>query len=110
MIFKLGRFARHLRKFHENRDSYAVTPGIQASVHEDGVVLLHIPSGRVFQSNRTGAKIWQDLTGGLQPGAIAADISHHYGVPQDVAARDTASFLIALEQHGFVARTAKSQS
>jgi len=108
-MFKLQRFGRHIRKFPENPGSYAVTPGIQASVHENGVVLLHIPTGRLFQSNRTGAKIWQGLTSGLQPDVIAADISHHYGVPQDVAVRDTASFLTALEQHGFVARAASSQ-
>jgi|SRR5579864_1984220 len=109
-MFKLGRFNRDLRDFSHSRDSFAVTPDIQASVHEDGIVLLHIPTGRVFQSNRIGARIWQALSGGLQPDVIATEISRDYGVPQDLAARDTASFLNALEHHGFVTRTGRSRS
>jgi hypothetical protein len=109
-MLKLGRFNRDLREFSNSRDSFTITPDIQASVHEDGIVLLHIPTGRVFQSNRTGARIWQALSGGLQPDAIATEISGDYGVPQDLAARDTDSFLTALEQHGFVTRTGNARS
>lgn len=109
-MFKLGRLAYQLRKSPENRNALAVTPGVQASLHENGMVLLHIPTGRVFQSNRTGARIWQGLSVGLQPSAIVTEISQHYGVPQDLVARDTASFLTALEQQGFVTRSGNSKS
>ena len=109
-MFKLGSSGRHARESLENRHAFTVTPGVQASVHQDGIVLLHIPTGKVFQSNRTGARIWQGLTSGLQPGAIAAEIGQHYGMPPDLVARDTASFLTALEQHGFVTRAENSKS
>ncbi|HYL73916.1 MAG TPA: PqqD family protein [Bryobacteraceae bacterium] len=109
-MFKLGRFARQIGEISETRDSFTVASGVQASVHDDGVVLLHIPTGKVFQANHTGARIWQHLSSGMQPGVIATEISRHYGVPQDLATRDIASFLTALEQHGFVTRTGRFQS
>ncbi len=109
-MFKLERFHRGIRDSSHGGDTLTVTPGIQASVHHDGIVLLHIPTGKVFQSNRTGARIWHGLSGGLQPDIIATEISRDYGVPQELAARDTATFLTALEHHGFVTRTGHSRS
>jgi hypothetical protein len=114
-MLKLGWLGRQPREsseqeLPENVHALAVTPGVRASVHENGILLLHIPTGRVFQSNRTGAKIWQGLSNGLQPDAISTEISRDYCVPQDLVAQHTASFLIALEEHGFVTRTGDAKS
>lgn len=84
-----------------------LTPEVRASAHKDGLVLLHIPSGRVFLCNRTGARVWQGLSQGLNLDAIADEISREYGVPRDVVEQHTASFVTDLEQHGFVTRMAE---
>ena len=80
---------------------------VRASAHKDGLVLLHIPSGRVFLCNRTGARVWQGLSRGLNLDAIADDISREYGVARDLVEQHTASFIIDLEQHGFITRLAE---
>ena len=89
------------------RDSrqLAIAPEVRASAHLDGLVLLHIPSGRVFLCNRTGARIWKELSNGLDSDAIVDEISREYGVARDMAERHTTSFLTDLEQHGFVTRS-----
>jgi hypothetical protein len=82
-----------------------VTPGVHASAHDDGIVFLHIATGRVFQSNRIGAAIWRGVSQGRTSDSIAAEIGAEYAVPTDDVARHTASFLAELEQQGFVTRT-----
>ena len=84
----------------------AIVPEVRASTHLDGLVLLHIPSGRVFLCNRTGARIWKGLSRGLNSDAIAEEISREYGVALDQVVRHTTMFLTNLEQHGFVKRLA----
>jgi hypothetical protein len=85
----------------------AIASEVRASAHLDGLVLLHIPSGRVFLCNRTGARIWKGLSNGLNSDAIAEQISRDYGVPRYLVEQHTASFLTDLEQHGFVTRLAE---
>jgi len=83
-----------------------VAAEVRASAHKDGLVLLHIPSGRVFLCNRTGARVWQGLARGLNVDAIADEISREYGVTRDLVQQHTSSFVTDLEQHGFVSRWA----
>ena len=84
-----------------------LTPEVRASAHKDGLVLLHIPSGRVFLCNRTGARVWQGLSHGLNLDAIADQISCEYGVARELVEQHAASFVTDLEQHGFVTRMAE---
>lgn len=88
----------------ESRGRMAPAAEVQASTHGDGLVLLHIPSGRIFQSNRTGAKIWKALTDGLDLEAISQRISREYHLPAELARRDACRFVEQLEKQGFVTR------
>jgi len=74
------------------------------SVHEDGLVILHVLSGRVFTSNQTGARIWQYLEQKLPLETVAAEISREYGVDRETAQEDTARFLAELEWNGLAER------
>ncbi|MGH2437544.1 MAG: PqqD family protein, partial [bacterium] len=51
---------------------------VTASIHGDGVVLLHTIDGRLFTSNQVGARVWCCLERGLSVEAIAAEISDEY--------------------------------
>lgn len=79
---------------------------VRASAHDDGLVLLHIPSGRVYRSNRTGSRIWQGLASGLDPASISREMSRDYGVPEALVRTHTSLFVDELERRGFVTRRA----
>ncbi len=78
--------------------------GAAASIHDDGLVVLHIPSGRIFTSNQTGARIWESLKQELPLEAIAAEISLDYGIDRATARNDAARFLADLERNGLAER------
>lgn len=42
---------------------FTTKPDVVSSVHENGIVLLNVCSGRLFASNNTGARIWSGLEG-----------------------------------------------
>lgn len=88
----------------EPRGRIAPVAEVRVSAHGEGLVLLHIPSGRIFQSNRTGAKIWQALADGLDLDAISERISREYELPTELARRDASRFVEQLEKQGFVTR------
>jgi len=84
-----------------------LNPGAAASIHDDGLVVLHVTSGQLFTSNQTGARIWQCLEQQLPLDAIAARISRDYGIDQATAREDVARFLAELERNGLTERGAK---
>ncbi len=75
---------------------------VKASVHEDGLVLLHAGRGRVFSANRVGAHIWRGLTEGQSPELVAAAISREFEVPAERAHEDTIAFVAQLERAGLL--------
>ena len=79
-----------------------------ASIHDGGVVILHVPSGRIFASNQTGARIWQSVEQQLPLEAIAAEISREFGIDRATAEEDTVRFLADLERNGLAERGAES--
>src|SRR5579864_5109086 len=84
--------------------SWAVAAEVRTSVYEDGLALLHIPTGRMFLCNRTGARIWQGIVKGLSTEAIVEEISRECGVARALVQQDTSSFLAELESRGLVIR------
>jgi hypothetical protein len=79
---------------------------VRASAHDDGLVLLHIPTGLVYRCNRTGSRIWQGLASGLDLNSISREMSRDYGVAEAVVQTHTTLFVDELEQRGFVTRMA----
>ena len=85
----------------ENR-RLAIPPEVRASIHDDGLAILHIPTGRVFLCNRTASRIWQGVAKGLTAGAISEEISRECGVARDLVQQHTSKFLTELERRGLV--------
>ena len=75
---------------------------VRASAHDDGIVLFHTGNGRLFASNRTGARIWQCLEKGMALDAIASEVGREYGIAQAIAREHTANFLMELQRHGLI--------
>ena len=84
------------------RVAWAVAPDVRASVHDDGVAILHIPTGRVFLCNRTASRIWQGVVDGLSSEDTCDEMSREWGVARDLIHQHASSFLTELERRRLV--------
>ena len=75
---------------------------VRASIHEDGVVLMHVGRGRVFSANVVGARIWQGVAEGASVETVAESISREFRVPEQQALADTEAFIGQLERAGLL--------
>ena len=75
-----------------------------SSIHENGVVFLHLGNGRVFAANKTGARIWRAIEQEKSLKAIAAEISDEYQIPAALASEHVGTFVSELERHSLVQR------
>lgn len=80
-------------------------PGVRVSAHGDGLVILHIPSGRIFSCNSTGSRIWKSLAGGSRPDTISGEISREFGLAPAVAEQHARTFIEKLEHQQLLLRT-----
>jgi hypothetical protein len=87
---------------------FTVNPDAVASIHDDGIVILHTGEGRLFSSNGTGARIWRGVERRLSPEAIAEEISGEYDIAGATAREHTVRFLAELERHTLIRRGAVS--
>jgi coenzyme PQQ synthesis protein D (PqqD) len=87
-----------------NQRNLVAAREVRASVHDDGLALLDLSTGKVFLCNETGSLIWQGIVAGLTPDAICEEISREFGVAADLVRRQTAAFLMELERRGLVVR------
>lgn len=69
------------------------TPVVRVSIHNSGAVFFHLPTGHLFASNITGARIWEGLVRNQDVASIAADLSRDYGIPCETARAHTVQFL-----------------
>jgi len=88
--------------------SFMVNPEAVRSFHDDGVVILHPGTGRLFSSNETGARIWRGIEQQLPLEAIAKEISGAYQIARTTAREHTLNFLAALEQQALIRREVAS--
>jgi hypothetical protein len=84
--------------------SFTVNPEAVRSFHDDGAVILHAGSGRLFSCNETGARIWRGIEQQLPLEIIAKEISTAYQIARTTAREHTLSFLAALEQQALIKR------
>ena len=88
--------------------SFAVNPETAASIHANGIVILHIGNGQLYASNGTGARIWHAVEEQLSLEAIADEISDAYQIARATAREHVVCFLAELERHTLIQREAES--
>jgi hypothetical protein len=88
--------------------SFAVNPESAASVHDSGIVILHIGNGQLYASNGTGARIWRGVEEQLSLEAIADEISDEYQIALATAREDVVRFLAELRRHTLILRETES--
>jgi hypothetical protein len=88
--------------------SLTVNPEAAASIHEGGIVILHIGNGLLYASNGAGARIWRGVEEQRSLEAIADEISDEYKVARGTAREHVMRFLAELERHTLIQREAES--
>jgi hypothetical protein len=89
-----------------SNSNFIVSPEANASVHDDGVVILHLGNGRFYTCNGTGALIWRAIEQRLSLEAIAQEISSTYEIALNTARQHTVRFLAELELHALIEQEA----
>lgn len=74
------------------------------SIHENGIVFLHMGNGRVYAANKTGARIWRGIVQEQTLETIATEISDEYQIPLPLACEHVGAFITDLERHSLVQR------
>jgi hypothetical protein len=87
---------------------FTVNPEAVASIHDDGIVILHTGRGRLFSSNGAGARIWRGVERKLSLEAIAGEISGEYNIAGTTAREHAVRFLAELERQALIRRGAVS--
>lgn len=80
---------------------------VRASISSDGLILLDERGGLVLASNDVGARIWELIEQRSTPHAIVRRLVTEYGVSDERAAADVASFVAALAARGLIAQDAQ---
>lgn len=112
----LRRFAGRPMPRHQRvtpdpcRVAWAVAPDVRSSVHDDGVAILHIPTGRVFLCNRTASRIWQGVVDGLSSEDTCDEISREWGVTRALVHQHASSFLTELERRRLVVQLPEAEA
>lgn len=88
--------------------SFSVSPEATASVHDDGIVILHTGKGRVFSSNKSGALIWRGIEQRRSLDGIVEEISREFQIAGTTAHVHALNFLTALERQALIQREVAS--
>jgi len=83
---------------------FSVNPEAAASIHNEGIVILHTGKGTLYSSNHTGARIWRAVERHLSLEAIAKEISDAYQIAVTVARDHVVRFVEELERHMLIQR------
>jgi len=83
---------------------WSISSAVRISGLDDGLLLFHTSTGRLFTCNRVGARIWVGITSGLTLEAIAQNLALDYGAKTDQTSEDVHQFLLSLAQHRLITR------
>ena len=85
-----------------NDFSFIVSPEAAASIHDEGLVILHLGNGQMYTSNSTGARIWLAVERKLSLEAISEEISGAFQIALTTAREHAVRFLADLQQHTLI--------
>ena len=91
-------------KTQSNGLRFTANQNVASSVHDDGIVLLHIGDGHMFASNAAGARIWRGVEQRQSLEAIVNGISDEFQIGRTTARADVVGFLAELERHALIQR------
>lgn len=84
-----------------------LSPDVRASVHRDGLVVIHFGKGTVFSANRAGARIWTGVVEQWNAEDLMRCISDEFNITLEIARRDAAAFIDQLKSEGLLIAEAR---
>ena len=92
-----------MSKFTPDDLQLGPNPEVIAKRLDQAAVLVHIPTNRIFELNKTGTRVWELLGQGLDPDHIVRQLVQRFEVEPGRAADAVASFLAQLRTEGLLA-------
>jgi coenzyme PQQ synthesis protein D (PqqD) len=75
---------------------------VPSTVTDDGVVMVDVSSGKIFQSNPIGSRIWIKLQGGTPVARIVDEISAEFRVPREQVEAEVQEYIQSLTTGGLI--------
>jgi hypothetical protein len=75
---------------------------VRSTVTDDGVVLLDVSSGKIFNSNPVGSRVWMKLQEGSSISQIVDDISTEFKAPRKQVEVDVREYVQILKTSGLI--------
>jgi len=72
----------------ENQQAVVCNPDVLAKVVGDDTVLVHLKTNRIYELNRTAARLWALLDQGLSPTEIEQALVREFSVSPDIVRRE----------------------
>ena len=71
---------------------------------DDQVVLVNLQTSRIFELNRTGARLWELLGEGFSESQIVAQLLAEFEVPEEQLTNEVRSLIDSLLQERLIVR------
>jgi len=77
---------------------------VRVNITNDGLVVLDLDKGQIFNANNVAARIWQRLViENKSQQEVVAEISNEWSISPELVAQDVQGFVASLKQQEFVA-------
>ena len=83
-------------------DIVRLRDGVEWRHVESEILALDTASSTFFNTNRAGALLWSELSGGRTRAELADILVTKYDIEPDLARRDVNSFIDSLARHGLL--------
>jgi hypothetical protein len=86
------------RSTHDQKDERMLnrSPYARSAVTDEGLVLLDVSTGNIFQSNPVGSRIWLKLQDGAPVSRIVDEISAEFDAARGEVEADVSEFITQL--------------
>lgn len=81
---------------------FRASPDAVAQRLGDEVVLIHVKTDRIFVLNRTGARLWELLSSGLEWTAIQRRMLQEFDVTEDQLSSEVAPLVTSLKNERLI--------
>jgi hypothetical protein len=83
-------------------NTWAVRPDIVTRRIGDTLVIVSLPNNKIFELNRTGARIWELVAEGLDDQQVARSLAEEFDVTFDVARQEMIALRGQLLEEGLI--------
>lgn len=68
----------------------------------EAIVLVHLPTNRIFELNVTGARIWELVRDGVEPALIPRHLVQEFEIDESRASEEVSALIERLQREGLI--------